>query len=138
MTPYLAPTGEALEVLISPERYRCWTALCRRIDALYDMERQWNSGGKKWVHEYKYRRGGKTLCCLYARADCAGFMVILEKDERDKFDAQQADFSPLTRQIYEDATTYHDGKWILFPLDTTELFDDYIRLLAIKRKPNRK
>ena len=26
------------------------------------MERLWNTGGKNWTYEYKYRRGGKTLC----------------------------------------------------------------------------
>ena len=39
---------------------------------------------------------------------------------------------------YDEAKTYHDGKWVMFePINTTE-FDDYIKLLAIKRKPNRK
>ena len=33
---------------------------------------------------------------------------------------------------------YRDGKWVMFePTDTYE-FDDYMKLLAIKRKPNRK
>ena len=33
---------------------------------------------------------------------------------------------------------YRDGKWVMFePTDTSE-FDDYMKLLAIKRKPNRK
>ncbi|WP_418747020.1 DUF3788 family protein [Frisingicoccus sp.] len=39
---------------------------------------------------------------------------------------------------YDEAKTYHDGKWVMFePTDTTE-FSDYIKLLAIKRKTNRK
>ena len=39
---------------------------------------------------------------------------------------------------YDEATVYRDGKWIMFePTDTSE-FDDYMKLLAIKRKPNRK
>ena len=44
---------------------------------------------------------------------------------------------PVCRQ-YDEATTYRDGKWVMFePTDTYE-FDDYMKLLAIKRKPNRK
>lgn len=39
---------------------------------------------------------------------------------------------------YDEAQTYRDGKWVMFePTDTSE-FDDYMKLLAIKRKPNRK
>ncbi|MEY8433248.1 DUF3788 family protein [Lachnospiraceae bacterium 48-42] len=40
------------------------------------MERLWNTGGKKWTYEYKYRRGGKTLCSLYAKGGCVGSMII--------------------------------------------------------------
>ena len=37
-----------------------------------------------------------------------------------------------------EAKTYRDGKWVMFePTDTSE-FDDYMKLLAVKRKPNRK
>lgn len=38
---------------------------------------------------------------------------------------------------YDEATTFHDGKWIMFELKNTNLFSDMERLLQIKRKPNR-
>ena len=85
----------------NPTAYDVWNKLCALIDESYDMDCLWNKGGKAWTYEYKYRRGGKTLCALYARDNCVGFMFILEKDERLKF-------------------------------------DDFMRLLKIKRKPNRK
>ena len=62
-----------------------WNKLCALIDEKYEMERLWNKGGKAWTYEYKYRRGGKTLCALYARENCIGFMIIFGKDERAKF-----------------------------------------------------
>ena len=31
---------------------------------------RWNNGGRKWKYEYKYRRGRKTLCALYAKESC--------------------------------------------------------------------
>jgi len=40
--------------------------------------------------------------------------------------------------LYDSAQTYHDGKWIMFEPVDTSLFQDFIRLLGIKRKPNRK
>ena len=65
-------------------------------------------------------------------------MVILGKDERLKFEKDRENYSKEVQQIYNEAQTYHDGKWIMFePIDTS-LFDDFIRLLRIKRKPNRK
>ena len=111
---------------------------CALIDEKYEMERLWNSGGKAWTYEYKYRRGGKTLCALYARESCVGFMIILGKDERLKFEANRESYSKEVQEKYDEAQTYHDGKWIMFEPVDTSLFHDFIRLLQIKRKPNRK
>ena len=48
------------------------------------------------------------------------------------------DYSEQVQKIYDAAKTYHDGKWVMFEPTNTAEFDDYIKLLAIKRKPNRK
>lgn len=124
--------------LIGQPLYDVWQRLCAAIDEKYDMDRIWNSGGKAWTYEYKYRRGGKTLCSLYARKNRMGFMVILGKDERAKFEAARNNYSELVQKIYDETKTYHDGKWLMFePIDTS-LFGDFVQILAIKRKPNRK
>ena len=102
------------------------------------MERLWNTGGKNWTYEYKYRRGGKTLCCLYAKSNCIGFMIIFGKDERTKFEDIRDSLSNSVCKQYDEAKTYHDGKWVMFEPTDTAVLDDYIKLLAIKRKPNRK
>lgn len=131
------PTPEEMTALVGKSLYDVWNRLCASIDERYDMERQWNKGGKAWKYEYKYRRGGKTLCALYARENCVGFMVILGKDERLKFEADRENYSKEVQALYDDAQTYHDGKWIMFEPVDTSLFQDFIRLLGIKRKPNR-
>ena len=107
------PNTEEMTTLVGKSLYEIWNKLCEVIDEKYDMDCLWNKGGKSWVYEYKYRRGGKTLCTLYAREKCVGFMD-------------------------DEAKTYHDGKWIMFEPVDTSLFDDFMRLLSIKRKPNRK
>ena len=125
------PTPAMLEELLGPALYAAWQALCQAIEERYDMERRWDSGGKSWTYEYKYRRGGKTLCSLYAKSQCMGFLVIFGK-------AIWESLSPAVRAQYEAAQTYHDGKWVMFyPTDTTS-FVDYMELLALKRRPNRK
>ena len=132
------PAPEELTALVGASRYDVWNKLCASIDEKYDMERLWNTGGKAWKYEYKYRRGGKTLCALYARENCVGFMVILGKDERLAFEADRENYSEEVQALYDAAQTYHDGKWIMFEPVDTSLFQDFIRLLGIKRKPNRK
>lgn len=133
------PTSEQMTTLVGKSLYEeVWKKLCALIEEQYDMDRLWNNGGKAWTYEYKYRRGGKTLCALYARKNCVGFMIILGKEERLKFENERETYSEEVQSIYEGAKTYHDGKWMMFAPTDTSLFDDFIRLLRIKRKPNRK
>lgn len=135
---YKIPDEEEMTALVGRSLYDVWNKLCALIDEKYDMERLWDKGGKAWKYEYKYRRGGKTLCALYARENCMGFMIILGKDERLKFESDRENYSEEVRKKYDEARTYHDGKWIMFEPVDTSLFNDLIGLLRIKRKPNRK
>lgn len=132
------PNEEEMTALVGKSLYDVWNKLCTLIDENYDMDCLWDNGGKSWKYEYKYRRGGKTLCALYARENCVGFMIILGKNERLKFETDRENYGKEVQKIYDEAHTYHDGKWIMFKPVDTSLFNDFIRLLKIKRKPNRK
>ena len=132
------PREEEMTALVGRALYDVWNKLCTLIDETYEMDRLWGKGGKAWSYEYKYRRGGKTLCALYARENCVGFMIVLGKDERSKFEADRENYAKEVQERYDAAQTYHDGKWIMFEPVDTSLFPDFMRLLSIKRKPNKK
>lgn len=132
------PGEKEMTALVGKSLYDVWNKLCALIDEKYDMDRLWDKGGKAWKYEYKYRRGGKTLCALYAKENRVGFMIIFGKNERFKFETDRRNYSKEVQKIYDEAQTYHDGKWIMFEPVDTSLFNDFISLLQIKRKPNRK
>lgn len=67
--------------------------------------------------EYKYRRGGKTLCTFYAKEGTANILITYGKSERE---------------------TLHDGKWLWIPIDRELRTEDILLMLKIKRRPNRK
>ena len=77
-----SPSTEEMANLVGERLYGIWIALTELIDSKYDMERLWNSGGKEWQYEYKYRRGGKTLCANYAKENRIGLMLVFGKYER--------------------------------------------------------
>lgn len=132
------PSQSTMTDLLGQPLFEVWKKLCEVIDEKYEMERLWNAGGKNWIYEYKYRRGGKTLCSLYAKDNRIGFMIIFGKNEREKLEEIRDTLSDDVCRRYDEAKTYRDGKWVMFePTDTSE-FDDYMKLLAVKRKPNRK
>ena len=132
------PNAEEMTALVGPSLQDVWNKLCALIDQRYEMERLWNKGGKAWTYEYKYRRGGKMLCALYARENCIGFMMIFGKEERAKFETERNRYSEQAQRIYDEAKTYRDGKWVMFEPTDTSMFDDFVQLLNIKRKPNKK
>ena len=130
------PARATLFTLLGTEKFAAWERMSRRIDALYDMETQWNDGGKRWKIEYKFRRGGKTLCCLYADEGRFGLMIIFGAEERRRVEALRDVLSPAALKAYDGAVTYHDGKWVMF--DETLPDEDLTQLLAVKRRPNRR
>jgi hypothetical protein len=132
------PSQNELHDLLGKERFEAWNAVCSAVDSIYEMDKLWNDGGKKWDYEYKYRRGGKTLCSLYARENCFGVLIIFGKDERARFEASRGKYSDAIQSIYNAATTYHDGKWIMVEMDDSLLLDELMNLLIIKKKPNKK
>lgn len=125
------PSQSNMAELLGQSLFEVWQELCSAIDEKYEMERLWNTGGKKWIYEYKYRRGGKTLCCLYAKSNCVGFLIIFGKDERTKFEDIRDTLSNAVCRQYDEAKTYHDGKWVMFEPTDTSMFCDFIKLLSI-------
>lgn len=131
------PDSERMTSLVGEALYGVWKELCALIDQAYDMDRIWDRGGRAWTYEYKYRRGGKTLCGLYARENCIGFMVILGQDERLKFEQDREKYGTQVQRVYDETQTYHDGKWMMFEPTDDSMFGDFMELLKIKRKPNK-
>ena len=123
-------TGERLTAV--------WQELCAAIEAEYDTDRLWGKGFGCWTYEYKYRRGGKTLCTLYAKENTVCLLVTLGKAEREKFEARRESFSGRIQEIYDTTQTYHDGKWLWIELQDSSLNGELLELLHIKRRPNRK
>lgn len=124
--------------LLPEKTMQLWEEKTAAIDALYDVDRLWDKGFGCWQVEYKYRRGGKTLCTLYAREGEAVLLITYGKAEREKFDLIRDSVSEELQRIYDETKTLHDGKWLWIPLDDALKTEDMLAMLKIKRRPNRK
>lgn len=129
---------EELEKLVEIDKVNIFYDIVDEITKLYDMEQIWNNGGKKWTYEYKFRKGGKTLCAVYFKNNILGFMIIFGKDERIRFEEIRSGLSSEVLETYDNAETFHDGKWVMFDITNNSIIEDLKKLLFIKRKPNRK
>ncbi len=129
---------EQVTNLLSKETLLVWNDLTEAIDLLYDVDRLWDKGFGNWKVEYKFRRGGKTLCTFYAKEDVANLLIIHGKAEREKFEKIKDSLSKSMLDIYERTEVLHDGKWLWIPINDDIKIDDIITMLKIKRRPNRK
>ncbi|MDE6504910.1 MAG: DUF3788 domain-containing protein [Clostridia bacterium] len=127
-----------LENLVGADKVDIFYNIVDKITSLYDMEQTWNNGGKKWNYEYKFRKGGKTLCAFYFKENTLGLMIIFGKEERTKVDEIRNELSPAVLDAYDNTQTYHDGKWVMLNITDYSISEDIKKLLFIKRKPNKK
>lgn len=88
--------------------------------------------------ELKFKQGQKTILTVYTHEDKFTFLIIFGRKEREVFEAQMDSFSDYIRDYYNNAKTYHDGKWMFIDVATAEQLDEVKKLIEIKKKPNRK
>lgn len=76
----------------------------------------------------------KTLCAFYIRKETFSVMVIFGKTEQEKFEEKRNDFSTIIQTLFDKATCYHDGKWIIIEVNHS-LIREIKSMIQIKRKP---
>ena len=86
----------------------------------------------------KFRQGKKTILSINIHPERYEFQIIFGKAERAKFEERRAEFPAALQEIYDAAHTYHDGKWMLIPVETRTMLDAVKQMLLIKKRPNRK
>lgn len=62
-------------------------------------------------------------------------LIVFGAEERTKVEAIRDCLSQDTQKKYDEATTYHDGKWLVLTVNTDKVVEDVRRLLAVKRRP---
>jgi hypothetical protein len=132
------PDRAELRAMMGPEADAAWQQMTDYLAQRYEMDVLWDRGGRAGPYECKYRRGGRTLCALYPGEGRFGFMVVLGQKEREGFEAGRPGFSQAMQALYDGATTYHDGKWLMVDVADGQLLDDMKALLRLKRRPNKK
>ena len=117
-----------------------WENLVGYIRFHYEMDENWAEGKPTHKHYNNLfiKRSGKALLSLHLRDGFFLVSITLGGKERDKFEEQRATFGETVCNEYDAAETLHDGKWLGFEVRDGSLIDDIIRLVQIKRKPNRK
>ncbi|MCL2706934.1 MAG: DUF3788 domain-containing protein [Dehalococcoidia bacterium] len=116
-----------------------WEKLVGFIRFYYEMDENWAEGKStnKHFNNLFIKRSGKALLSLHLRDGFFLVSVTLGGKEREKFEEQRVTFGKVVCNNFDATETLHDGKWLGFEVRDDSLIDDIIRLVQIKRKPNR-
>ena len=86
----------------------------------------------------KFRQGKKTILSINVYEDYYDFQIIYGKAERERFEMRRSEFHDAIQKLYDEAHTYHDGKWMLIRVDNLIMLEAVKTMILIKKNPNRK
>jgi len=129
-----------VEARIGKRASLAWEKLTAFIRYNYELDEDWREGNPAHRHHSNLRfcRGQKTLITLCIRENYFIAAIVLGREERDRFENRRKEFGEPLYKEYDSAEVFHDGKWLGFEIYDDSVIDDIIRLIQIKRKPNRK
>ena len=132
------PDAGRVERWIGPLAYAYWGRASAMIDDLYPgvFEPQWLDGGKKHGWSLRYKKN-RSFCTFIPERNAFKLQITFGSKEREKVEALRDRISPATREAYDSAKTYHDGKWLLLTVGDDTVLDDVRTLLSVKRSPKR-
>ena len=134
------PTASQIRGWIGKDAYKFWKRVTQLIEKHYPtvFTPGWLFGGKKHGWSLRYKKG-KSFCTLIPEKNRFAILIVFGAEERTKVETIRGGLSAQIRRAYDDATTYHDGKWLVLTVDADRVVDDVERLLSVKRKSkNRK
>jgi len=130
------PTPRQLEAWLGKKAYAFWKDVEDMIKERYPgvFEPDWLFGGKKHGWSLRYKKG-KSFCTLIPEKGRLALLIVFGGEERSKVEHIREALSAGTRKAYDEATTYHDGKWVVLDVKDQRTVEDVKQLLATKRKP---
>ena len=135
--PGTAPNESELRQWLGPVPHGFWGKLELHISSHYPslFQREWLFGGKKHGWSLRFKKS-KSFCTLIPEKHDFKLLIVFGEKERAQVEASLSNISTETANLYNKATTYHDGKWLLLSIMNDIIYNDAIKLLAIKRKPS--
>lgn len=130
------PHDEVVRDWVGQEAFEHWVELRNWIDALYPsvFQPDWLYGGRKrgWVLRYKKTR---SFCTFLPQYKLFSVLVVLGTAERERFEERRYRWTHHLVELYDEARTYPDGKWLEVPIVSIDDRHEVKNLLTMKRPP---
>ncbi|QOG19156.1 DUF3788 domain-containing protein [Bradyrhizobium sp. SEMIA] len=130
------PDDDTVRDWVGPKAFVHWVELRNWIGACYPgvFAPDWLYAGKKrgWFLRYKRSRAFCTFLPEYRRFTV---LVVLGRAEREKFEQRRYGWRSHLVNLYDQAKTYPDGKWLTAAISSAADRHDVTELLTMKRPP---
>jgi len=133
------PSDREIGEWIGEEAYEYWKRVTHLIELNYPsiFTPEWLFGGKKHGWSLRYKKS-RSFCTFIPEKNRFALLIVFGAEERTQAEAILDRLSTRTKKVYDEATTYHDGKWVLLTINSSEVVEDVMKLLEIKRKPKKR
>lgn len=130
------PTLLQVESWIGKRAYGLWMRISEMIEHGYPgvFTPEWLYGGKKHGWSLRYKKS-RSFCTFIPEKGRFMLLIVFGAEERQKVEAIRHEISGRTMQQYDEARTYHDGKWLLLEVGSESVLSDIEKLLTVKRRP---
>lgn len=130
-----SPSDSEIAEWLGEGAYQYWKQVTNLIERNYPgiFTPEWLFGGKKHGWSLRYKKS-TSFCTLIPEKNHFALLIVFGAEERSKVETIRDSLSTYTQMEYDAATTYHDGKWVLITINSNEVIEDVMKLLALKRK----
>ncbi|MBR0766000.1 DUF3788 domain-containing protein [Bradyrhizobium japonicum] len=130
------PNDNTVRDWVGPKAFVHWVELRNWIGAYYPgvFAPEWLYAGKKrgWSLRYKKSMAFCTFLPEYRRFTV---LVVLGRAERENFEERRYGWRSHLVNLYDQAKTYPDGKWLTAVISSAADRHDVTELLTMKRHP---
>lgn len=130
------PTNEEILSTLGPAA-KLWLTIHRFIQHNYNFEKQLAFFSKNYGWTVRYRKGTKTLVSCFPENGAFSALLVLGKAESEKANGIRDELNDNFLSVFDTTEQLHDGRWLWIRVCTLQDLDSLLKVIAIKRKPNK-
>ena len=115
--------------------------LCAEMEREYAAVKSVEYSGDKILLGWnlKFKKAGRTLCTVYPRKGHFPMLLIVGRKEKERTEALLPSLSEEFQSIYSATQEGMGQRWLLLEFSTrTQLYDDALKIIRLRRTPPKK
>lgn len=112
-----------------------WEDFCNHMKDTYHIEPRFEFSKCSWEFGWnvKFKKGSKSLCTVYPRENFFTVMIVIGRNEKERFESELPSFCSDIQDIYAETKEGNGQKWLMIDLeDKDKRYSDVLQILTIR------